>query len=972
MNKKYLALTVLSLMLMGIFSSLTAFAASDIAMTETIDLKSFYNLDFFAKATDSSEDLEANLNETNLTNTKTEQWLNGRILEEALTDGVLTVDGINYKFGSVSGRDKNAVLMTEDVTIPVGDAYLGSLSVAVANRCAEPDSLNYILNYSDGTTSEPTSFSFAYWGNNDAINPSTVLIDCKRYVYRYRTVNEKNTLQSFEYNDESGNIYAVSLPVTAQKKVASVTFKKSSRAAEFAPVIFALTKVYETPSAMASYINTNSDCYKTITDDNKAEALEFSSYVKFALAHGLTASNINDYDTVSTIEKRIRATNRKTSPVDLSNYFTNDYFAKSTDSVEDLQANLDATKTDSSSNGQEQWYNAQALEDAMTNGVLTVDGIDYKFGNLSGRNYNGLLLTADTTIPLSGDELDSIYITAAEINWANKSLSYVINYSDGTTGGTQTQTVGIWMQSDDATKDDILIDTKRYVYRNRANGAYMNEPYNDVCLIYAYKLPIEDGKKAASVTFKKSPSDNIAIFGVTEVYETVGELSAKIDSRLESYNAANIESYTAAELSELFAYIDFAKAKGGVNDKDFNSEKATALKSAYMDLQEEFATVDLSDYFEYDVFMKEDDEKKSAISFEGNNTLGAVENGVVPTAKTLWFESEAVLKAQDESGYVSYNGLKYKFGDLTEYNKNAFGLYKDLSDGTQRFTQNIELSGSYTDRISILAGRRIGSNSNAGNLNYEVVYADGSSTKGKLYINESGTLVENKTPVVTGYMIRYAWNDTYPGYWKVNSKGWEVYTYIYDYDIPADPSKKAVSVKLTETWWQPDIFVFAMTEVYPSAKTIKEGLKNIPTSIAEMTFDNIDYVKNIDGWKELADKKNIEMPISDETIASLKARASLIKNGLLIENGAKKLENGTLSFNSDVYNFSEWDLDVYVIIAEYDSDFDTLVNVNYVKNTVSKNNDKQTLSATLENVTDENNVQVMLWGGNYTPFANVQ
>lgn len=282
------------------------------------------------------------------------------------------------------------------------------------------------------------------------------------------------------------------------------------------------------------------------------------------------------------------------------------------------------------------------------------------------------------------------------------------------------------------------------------------------------------------------------------------------------------------------------------------------------------------------------------------------------------------------------------------------------------------MSGSYTDRISILAGRRISSNSNAGNLNYEVVYADGSSTKGKLYINESGTLVENKTPVVTGYMIRYAWNDTYPGYWKVNSKGWEVYTYIYDYDIPADPSKKAVSVKLTETWWQPDIFVFAMTEVYPSAKTIKEGIKNIPTSIAEMTFDNIDYVKNIDGWKEFADKKNIEMPISDETIASLKARASLIKNGLLIENGAKKLENGTLSFNSDVYNFSEWDLDVYVIIAEYDSDFDTLVHVNYVKNTVSKNNDKQTLSAMLENVTDENNVQVMLWGGNYTPFANVQ
>lgn len=970
MKKKCLALILSVLTLTGALSSFTAFAATSTTPgTSCVDLTANFTNDFFAREADYDNDLPP-VYGTGFGGT---QWLDGGVFEACDTDGdgVVTKDNIPYKFGSVAGHDKNAILLTSDVTIDLGDEYLDYVSIAAAGRKGgDTDTVKYIVNYADGTSDNLSEITVADWGVET--EPATFIVNCYRWVHRYKKVEGVGTeeIDKFAYTGNNGYISSAKIPVTKQKRAKSITFKASTNYTGSEAAIFAVTKVYETTAAMAEYINTNSDCYKEITDANREDALKFADYAEFALAKGLDSADVTDYETVSTVKKRIRAEEFKTSPVDISKYFTTDYFAKSTDSVEDLQANLDAT------NGKEQWYNAAKLEEDMENGILSIDGIDYKFGNLGGRAYNGVLLTQDTTIPLSGDELDSVYITASEWISGNKTLSYVINYSDGTKSEVKTQTVGYWARSDETAETNILKDVKRYVYRNRSDGNYMNEPYNgEPGLIYAYKLPVDDGKKVSSITFKKSPQDNIAIYSVTEVYETVGELSTKIDTMLADYNTANIESYTAAQMSELFDYIDFAKTKGGVEDTDYNFEKANALKTAYADLLEEYAVVDLSGYFEYDAFMKESDENKSRYGFEGNNSIMWEAKDVEESKKgKIWFESEAVINAQDSDGYVNYNGLKYKFGDLTEYNKNAFGLYKEI-DGTKRYTREIALSGKQTDRISILAARRSYSNKLGGVLRYEVVYDDGSTSKGTIdeihMFDGDDANKAPKTPVITGYQVRYDYSDAQPGYMKVNSKGWEQYVYIYDYDIAADPSKKAVSVKLTENYEEPNIFIFAMTEVYPSAKTIKAGLANIPTSVDKMNADNIDYVYNIDGWIALARNKNIDLPVDDATVTALKARAKLVTNGLLIENKAAKAENGTISFSADVYNFSGYEdnLDVYVALAEYDGN--KLVNFIVAKNSVVKSDDKQTLSGTLSGVTNKDKVKIMILGGNLSPFADV-
>ncbi len=975
MKKKCLALTLSVLMLMGVLSSFTAFAAtSNVPGTSCVDLTEKFTNDFFVKESDYDNGLSPEYG-TGFGGT---QWFYGDAFEQTAEDGVITKGNIPYKFGSVEGHDKNAILLVNDVTIDLGDEYLDYISIAATGRRSGNDTISYIVNYTDGTSDVLSSIDIEDW--NPQEEPASLIVNTKRWVHRYKKVEgiETEEIDSFYYGGDNACINSANIPVTKQKRAKSVTFKKSTNYTGSEAAIFAVTKVYETTAAMAEYINANSDCYKTIDDTNREAALKFADYAKFALENGLDSVDVTDYETVSTINKRIRAEEFKTSPVDIEEYFTADYFAKTTDSVEDLQANLDATKNSPTDNGKEQWYNAANLEKDMKDGVLSVNGIDYKFGNLSGRAYNGVLLTKDTTIPLSGNELDSVYITASEWAWGNKTLSYVINYSDGTKSEVKTQEIGQWDVQDETTEANILKDVKRYLYRNRSNGAYANMEYDGgVGLIYAYRLPVDGGKKVSSITLKKSAQDNIAIFSVTEVYETVGEISAKIDAMLENYNTANIESYTAAQMSELFGYIDFAKTKGGVTDSDYNSEKVNALKNAYNDLIEEYAIVDLSNYFEYDAFMHENDVNKSQLGFVGNNLITWEEKG--KEKGKIWFESEAVINAQDSDGYVKYNGLKYKFGSLTEYNKNAFGLYKE-TDGTKRYTQEIALSGKQTDRISILAARRSYSNSNGGILRYEVVYEDGSTSKGTLNIHMFGgncgspvnTYPEDKTPVITGYQVRYDYSDKQPGYVKVNSKGWEQYVYIYDYDIVADPSKKAVSVKLTENYEEPNIFVFAMTEVYPSAKTIKAGLANIPANVDAMNAENIDYVYNIDGWIALARAKNIAMPVDDATIAALKARAKLITNGLLIENGVKEVKDGALSFNADVYNFSGYEegLDVYVAIAEYDGN--KLINLNIVKNTVAKNNNKQTLSGTLSGVTNESSVKIMMLGGNLSPFADVK
>lgn len=944
MNKKYLSLTVLALILAGLLSGMTAFAEiSDIPYTSPVSLDSYFTTDYFIKSTDTDEELIASMGQ-GIGGT---QWYNADTLLNALSEnGEYVSQNVRYKFGNLESDGKNVILMTNDVTIPLSGAYLDSLYIVGAGKSYSQngDELKYIINYSDGTSDAVSSVAFDYWGAPQKTDTADeVLFDCKRYVCRYKKVDgvETTELERFVYNDKA-NIYLFKLPVTAKKRAQSVTLKANSYVS-----VMALTEVYETTSEMASYINENSSCYKEITDDNKTAALEFADYAEFALQNGVTADDITDYETVSTIKKRIRANIRKSYPVDMTSYFTNDYFMKGTDTTESRELSKEQGM------GGTQWMDGDALEALKAeNGIITAGGIDYKFGSLDNNDLNARLLTEDVTVTLSGASRSALYVTAAEKIMGAKALTYSVAYTDGTKDPTSSFDVAYW--ASETTDGTLIMKGKRQIYRLQ-NGEWTYLTYadaNNYSTVYAYEIPVNPEKKVASITLKKSAQDNIAVFGITEASETVGELSARVDAYLNKFSVENIADYTVGQLNELFSYIAFAR-ENGVTDSDYNSAKEKALKEAFNDIYEEFEPIDLTQYFDCDMFMKEDDVNK----VKGSKM------------DSIFFESEAVINAQGSDGLVEANGIKYKFGDLTELNNNAFGMFKAGEDTEHNvYDKEITLKGNYVDRFSLIAARR--DNNNQQNIKYTITYEDESVDTGFVAINKFNAEIADLTPIVKGYQIRYDWNENRPGYWKVNDKGWELYTYLYSYDIPANPSKKAVSIKLGETAWSSDIFVFALTEVYPSANTIKAELNNIPSSVSEITADNIEYAKNIDAWIYLANKKGIAFPLDDNTVSAIKEMVSRIKNGLLCENGIKTPSDSGISFSADVYNYTKYAIDVNVIIAEYDGN--TLKNINIVKNSVLVSNDKQTVNGTLFGTGADTQIKVMFWGKNLSPFADIQ
>ena len=637
----------------------------------------------------------------------------------------------------------------------------------------------------------------------------------------------------------------------------------------------------------------------------------------------------------------------------MTSYFTNDYFIKSTDTDEELIASYNQGI------GGTQWYNADMLLNALSeDGEYIYKNLRYKFGNLESNGKNAVLMTNDVTIPLSGAYRDSLYITGAgKSSSANgDELKYIINYTDGTSDAVSSIAFDYWGGAKKAdVSDEVLLDCKRYIFRyKKVNGVETTElerfVYNDKANIYLFRLPVNSEKRIESITLKSNIY--VSVFGITEASETVGELSARVDAYLDKFNVENIADYTVGQLNELFSYIAFAR-ENGVTDSDYNSAKEKALKEAFNDIYEEFEPIDLTQYFDCDMFMKEDDVNK----VKGSKM------------DSIFFESEAVINAQGSDGLVEANGIKYKFGDLTELNNNAFGMFKAGEDNEHNvYDKEITLKGNYVDCFSLIAARR--DNNNQQNIKYTITYEDESVDTGFVAINKFNAEIADLTPIVKGYQIRYDWNENRSGYWKVNDKGWELYTYLYSYDIPANPSKKAVSIKLGETAWSSDIFVFALTEVYPSANKIKAELNNIPSSVSEITADNIEYAKNIDAWIYLANKKGIAFPLDDNTVSAIKEMVSRIKNGLLCENGIKTPSDSGISFSADVYNYTKYAIDVNVIIAEYDGN--TLKNINIVKNSVLVSNDKQTVNGTLFGTGADTQIKVMLWGENLSPFADIQ